>query len=231
MAIDKPFGSLEGAPLLTQFAITQTEKLAETIERYEKDDLPVPEHLTASISQLSSHLEEFQPDNDIELFLGPGMDPEQIVYNNLEVAWYVSACLYFYNRLDNTFIDDVPFFVNTILMCLLRAEEIKTLVEPDVLRRRVPITFPAFVASCNATKRDPWVGLWNTIQQYENDVANSQWMTVQHLWDLMRYTAESGVDLTWVELMRGLGEAEVRLSTQYVLLEFYPEYAHTVRTL
>ena len=34
MAIDKPFGSLYGAPLLTQFAIPETEKLAEGIEGY-----------------------------------------------------------------------------------------------------------------------------------------------------------------------------------------------------
>ncbi|KAJ5195883.1 hypothetical protein N7449_006362 [Penicillium cf. viridicatum] len=221
MAFDTPFGSLEGATLLTQFAITQTEKLAEAIEGYERAGRPVPEYLTAGIDQLASHLQEFRPDDDIELFLGPGMDPEEIVYNNLEVAWYVSACLYFYNRLINIFNDDIPFSVNTILMCLLRAEEIKTMIEPDVLRRRDPVTFPAFVAACNASNRNPWVYWWRSIQQYDHYITGAQWLAIKLVWDIKGYAAESEPDLSWVEILQGLSNVEVRLSTQYRLLGFY----------
>ncbi|KAJ5686780.1 hypothetical protein N7536_009399 [Penicillium majusculum] len=220
MAMDTPFGSLDGAPIFTQFAITQTEKLAEFIDEFDKANKPVPGYLTAGIGELASHLQRFRPDDGIQLFLAPGMDPEEIVYNNLEVAWWLSACLYFYNRLTDTFDDNVPFSVNTILMCLLRAEEIKTMIEPDVSRRRNPVTFPAFVAACNASFRQSWVYWWRSVQKYYHLTAGSQWLTIKLVWAIKQSMA-AGVNLSWVDILRGTDEDKPALSVQYELLGFY----------
>lgn len=220
MAMDTPFGSLDGAPLFTQFAITQTEKLAEFIEEFEKEDKPVPEYLTAGIVELAFHLQRFRPDDDIQLFLVPGMDPEEIVYNNLEVAWWLSACLYFYNRLVDTFNDNVPFSVDTILMCLLRAEEIKTMMEPDVLRRRDPVTFPAFVAACNTSFRQSWIYWWRSVLQYDNDTVISQWLTIKLVWAI-KQSRVADVNFSWVEILRGIDREASTISAQYESLGFY----------
>ncbi|KAJ5356885.1 hypothetical protein N7517_011494 [Penicillium concentricum] len=220
MPLHSPFGSLDGATALTLFAITQTENLAETIEEHELQNAPVPANLSAGIASLSAHLQNFGPDYDIPLFVNPDMDKQDIIYNNLEVAWYIAAGMYFHNRIDNTFIDDMSFAVNGILMCLLRAEEIKAQVEPDVMYRDDPVTFPAFVASLNAIDRDPWVRWWDAVQRYGFPNVKAQWEVIQIVWDIMDSMQEiRGVDLIWVDVMKGR-EAR-RLSTVFEELDFY----------
>ncbi|KOS43070.1 hypothetical protein ACN38_g6034 [Penicillium nordicum] len=108
MTMDKPFGSLDGAPIVTKFAITETEKLAEIIEQYKLNNRPVPEYCIEDIKQLASLLQQSQPDDNLQLSLNHGLDPEEIVNNNLEIAWYLSAWLYFYNRLAKFSDDDAP---------------------------------------------------------------------------------------------------------------------------
>ncbi|KAJ5178502.1 uncharacterized protein N7500_001201 [Penicillium coprophilum] len=202
MPLNSPFGSLEGAPALTLFAITQTENLAEAIEEYELRNIPVPERLSAGIVSLSSQLQNFQPDDDIPLFRSPEMDEQDIVYNNLEVAWYLAASLYFRNRIDKTFIDDVSFAVNGILMCLLRVEEIKAQIEPDLMYRDDPVTFPAFVGSLNAIDREPWVCWWEAIQEYGSPKVKAQWKITKLIWRIMDQMQEMlEIGLSWVDIM------------------------------
>ncbi|KAJ5497412.1 hypothetical protein N7463_009399 [Penicillium fimorum] len=220
MPLTSPFGSLDGAPALTLFAITQTENLAEAIEEYELQNTALPEYLSAGMVSLSAHLQNFRPDDDISLFLSPDMDKQDIVYNNLEVAWYLAAGIYFHNRINNAIINDVSFAVNGILMCLLRAEEIKAQIEPDLIYRDDPVTFPAFVASLNAINREPWVCLWEAMQEYGFPKVNAQWQVIQIVWDIMDDTQEIGeVDLSWVDIMQGC-EAR-RLSNVFQELGFY----------
>ncbi|CAG8903484.1 unnamed protein product [Penicillium egyptiacum] len=220
MPMNSPFGSLDGATHLTLFAITQTDKLAEAIERYELLKAPLPERFIAGIDSLSSHLQTFRPDDDIPLFLDSGLGAQEIIHNNLEVAWYLSACIYFHNRINNSFVDDVSFAVNAILMCLLRAEEIKAQLEPDFMYRDYPVTFPAFVASCNAIDRYPWACWWLTIQGYGIRDVRSQWRVIQRLWELIDVTHEPGeVDFSWLEIMQG--PHRLPLSAVFETLGFY----------
>ncbi|KAJ5813028.1 hypothetical protein N7447_010051 [Penicillium robsamsonii] len=220
MSLNSPFGSLDGAPALTLFAIIQTENLAEAIEEHELQNSALPEHLSAGMVSLSAHLQNFRPDDEIPLFVNPDMDKHDIIYNNLEVAWYLAAGIYFHNRINNTFIDDVSFAVDGILMCLLRAEEIKAQVEPDLMYRDDPVTFPAFVASLNAIDREPWVCLWEAMQEYGLPRVNAQWQVIQIVWDIMDLTQEIGeVNLSWVDIMQG---REARhLSNVFQELGFY----------
>lgn len=222
MPLNRPFGALDGSAHLTQFAIVQTEKLAEAIEDYELANIPLPELLLAAIDSLSSQLQNFGPADDIPLFLDSGLGPQAIIDNNLEVAWHLSACVYFHNRINNSFINDVSFAVNTILMCLLRTEELKTLVEPDLMYRDEPATFPAFVASCNAVDRRPWMYWWRWVQQYDLLNVNATWMTIKVIWQIMDETQVDGEpDLSWVEILQGPAAVPMHLSTVFEAFGFY----------
>ncbi|EKV15859.1 fungal-specific transcription factor domain-containing protein [Penicillium digitatum] len=216
MPFEKPFGSLTGATHLTRFAITQTEKLAEAIESYEPDNLPVPEYLTAGIAQLSKHLQLIQPKEGIPLSLQAGIDAEDILFNNFEVAWFLSAYVYYHNRLLKIFDDDLVVAVDEILACMLRAEEIKALLQPDLIHRSDPITFPAFVAACNATNRQPWIELWRSMQHYGLPNVESQWTTIKTIWNILDDTkALGGTDLNWVTILQGPDEIPLSLPTLY----------------
>ncbi|CAI7633436.1 unnamed protein product [Penicillium glandicola] len=217
MPLNAPFGSLDGATALTQFAITQTENLAEEIEEYELYNIPLPEHLSAGIGSLSTQLQSFRPDDDIQLFLRPGMDAQEIIYNNLEMAWYLSTLVYFHNRINELFLEDVYAVADAILMCLLRAEEFKAEVELELMYRDEPVTFPAFVASCNAIDRESWAYWWRWIQEYDLPNIKAQWEVIQVIWEIMDETQEVGeADLSWVEIMQG---PEIfRLSTMLLYL-------------
>ena len=144
MPLHLPFGVLDGITYFTELAIKEIEDLAEIIEEHKMYSSILPEHLIEDISCLTSHLQTFRPDDNIPIFLGPGMEVRQIIHNNLEVAWYLSACVYFHNRINYLFVDDTSIPVDTILVCLHCAEELKALVEPEVMHRDPPVTFPAF---------------------------------------------------------------------------------------
>ena len=213
MPFPKPFGSMDGATHLTQFAIAQTEKLAAAIESYEYKKIPVPEHLTAGINQLSTHLQTFQPGYDIPLVFNTGDDPKEIMHNNLELAWYLSANVYFHNRLLNIFDNDLRPTVEDILECLHRAEEIKMKLQPDLLCRDLPVTFPAFVASCNAIDRRPWKYFWRSMQQYDCPNISAQWGVVKEIWEFLDdFRAVGAKNLSWVDLMQVSETMPFRLS-------------------
>lgn len=203
MPLRLPFGVLNYITHFTELAIKKIEDLAETIEEHNMDGHILPEHLIEDINCLTSHLQTFRPDDNIPIFLGPGMEVQQIISNNLEVAWYLSACLYFHNRINHIFVDDTSIPVDAILMCLLHAEELKALVAPEVMHRDPPITFPAFVGPCNSKDCQLWASLWRSLQKYDLPNVTAQWTAVQDIWNLIDETREEGKeDLSWVDVMR-----------------------------
>jgi arginine metabolism regulation protein II len=219
MPRNTPFGSLDGAPALTVFAITQIENLAEAIDESEMNNVPLSEYISEGIALLSSQLQEFRPDDNIPLFLSPEMDKQEIINNNLEVAWYLSTCIYYHNRINNTFIVDITFAVNGVLMCLLRAEEIKAQLQPELEHRDDPVTFPAFVACCNAVDRQHWASWWQAMQEYDSPKLRAQWKAIRIIWYVMDVTQEVGeVDLSWVDIMEGRDAS--LLSTRFEELGF-----------
>ncbi|KGO67734.1 Protein of unknown function DUF3468 [Penicillium italicum] len=207
MPFKSPFGSLAGITPTTLQAITKTEELAETIEAYEWDNLPVPKEHTRSITQLSNQLQEFQPADDMELNFYPGLDARRIINNNLEVAWYLAACIYFHNRLLKTFNDDIPINMGKMLKCLFRAEEIKEWLEPDLMKRDAPVIFPAFLGACNSSDRDSWFALWSLMQEYEHLNITGKWMAVKAIWNEMDKEKKS-----WVGVVKVSDENPLRLS-------------------
>jgi arginine metabolism regulation protein II len=61
-------------------------------------------------------------------------------------------------------------------------EDIKTKSKLAASVNMAPITWPAFVASCEAINRDPWTSWWRRVQCYKIANIKLQWKVVQLVW-------------------------------------------------
>ncbi|KAJ5952843.1 uncharacterized protein N7479_011256 [Penicillium vulpinum] len=221
MSFPTPFGPLDGVAPLLVFAMTQTECLAGAINRYESHNVPLPEHISSAMNALSHHLLLLRPADGLPIVPAHGLDKQQVIENNLEIAWYLAANILFHNRINNISNEGVAVAVDEVSMCLLRAESFKEDLQPEVILRNYPATFPAFVAACNAIyDREAWECWWTAMQRYNCPKIRAQWMVIQMIWkftDELREAEE--YDLSWVEILQGSGSKS--LWTLFEELGFY----------
>lgn len=95
-----------------------------------------------------------------------------------------SAVLIFYHRT----IEDSPINlepeVRVIWTNLTEAENLKDEFMGGE-KRAAPMSWPAFIAACEAADRLPWVGWWNRVQGYRVGNFTKQWRVIQRLWEIM----------------------------------------------
>lgn len=70
-------------------------------------------------------------------------------------------------------------------------------------KRTAPMSWPAFVAACEATEREPWVEWWNRVQGYKVGNFKRQWLVIRELWGIMD---EDMTVVTWRDALRKSGK-------------------------
>lgn len=114
-----------------------------------------------------------------------------------------SAVLIFYCR---TVESDSPIEVQTEVCSvwenLTTAEDLKDLYMGGE-KRIAPMSWPAFIAACEASHRTPWVEWWTRVQDYSLGNFRRQWTVVQELWDIM--DKDEGV-FNWREALKRSGK-------------------------
>ncbi|KAJ5666160.1 uncharacterized protein N7477_008608 [Penicillium maclennaniae] len=99
-------------------------------------------------------------------------------------AFHSALLLFFYRVIGMSSSLDLDHEVSLVLENLTLAEELKNQYMPGE-KRNGPMSWPAFIGSCEATDRRPWVDWWNGIQEYRVGNFKRQWMVIQEVWDIM----------------------------------------------
>lgn len=155
--------------------------LAECLSAHRRSDIPIElfeacEALKIDILTWEISSEQFQ-------LMGSDYTMSEIARCQAR-AFHSAVLIYFYRIVLNEDLKGLDDEVRFILNNLTDAEDLKDQYMGGD-KRTAPMSWPAFIASCESFDRQPWVEWWTRIQEYKIGNFRRQWMVVQELWDIM----------------------------------------------
>lgn len=66
-----------------------------------------------------------------------------------------------------------------------------------------PMSWPAFIAACEARHREPWIEWWEMVQDYNLGNFRRQWTIIREIWAMID---SSGVGMCWRDALRQSGK-------------------------
>lgn len=162
--------------------LQKTCQLAESLAFYQDTEMPTV--LLDACSEV--HDEIFSWDINSESFHLIAL--EQLT--TLEIircqarAFHSAIAIFYYRAIENISPVDLEERVGTIWKNLSLAEDLKDAYLWGA-KRAAPMSWPAFIAACEATDRRPWVEWWERVQGYSMGNFKRQWKIIQEIWTIM----------------------------------------------
>ena len=160
-------------------AIEKTFKLYQSLNRYIASQEEIPEDLLEACEALGYYLNSWSFDHDKAATFFPCDQNMQMILNHHANAWHRATFIYYLQGIQGYTAQNVTEHVEQILAHMSSAEQIKSKL-PGVLM--APITWPAFIASCSAVEREPWVSWWTQTQYYGIGSIKRQFEIVKMIW-------------------------------------------------
>lgn len=117
-------------------------------------------------------------------------------------AFHSAVVIFFYRTIGINDALNLEHEVHLILRNLTQAENLKDQYMGGE-KRTAPMSWPAFVAACVATDREPWVEWWTRVQGYNVGNFKRQWLVIRKLWAIMD---EDMTIVSWRDALRKLGK-------------------------
>lgn len=113
-------------------------------------------------------------------------------------AFYSAILILYYRTIEMYPSIDPERKAHVVLMHLRRAEEIK---RGNTQRNMyaAPMSWPAFIAACEARNRDSWIEWWEMVQDYNLGNFRRQWRIIREVWAMM---GGGGVGICWRDALR-----------------------------
>lgn len=118
-------------------------------------------------------------------------------------AFHHAALIYYYRSIQKCSREELHSEQQAVLAAMNEAEMLKKSASGDVAMP-APITWPAFIASCEAVgeERESWRQWWKQIQRYQMANYSKQQDIIIRLWHEMNHVGEVH---DWREVLRNLG--------------------------
>lgn len=117
-------------------------------------------------------------------------------------AFHSAVLIFYYRAVENFNPIDLEDEVMFIWQNLTDAENLKGNFMGGE-RRAAPMSWPAFIAACEATDRQPWAEWWARVQSYGMGNFTKQWRVIQELWNFMDTDNEV---TSWIDALKQSGE-------------------------
>ena len=117
-------------------------------------------------------------------------------------AFHSAVLIFYYRTIEHYTEINLEEEVSFIWKNLTTAEDLKD----DFMhgeKRAAPMSWPAFIASCEATDREAWAEWWTRVQGYRVGNFMKQWLVIQRLWNIMDTDETSK---SWVDALKRSGE-------------------------
>lgn len=166
--------------------IQETCRLAEHIECYKSGSVerPVLCGLSAACEALGERLLSWTFESE-QTADTPESDPlmTKIFYHHAS-AWHAAALIYYYRRIQQYDLDGLVEEIQTVIDHMQAVEDLKAASHSESIARMAPITWPMFVASCDASGSTAALcrAWWERIQCYGIANISRQWHVVQEVW-------------------------------------------------
>lgn len=180
--------------------LEKTCQIAEYLAFYQ--DCNIPSDLLEACEALKLELSQWTIESEPFRSIG-GEQTTMLEIARCQARAFHSAVLIFYFRtIEKHNSIDLGEEVQTVWENLTAAEDLKDQVMGGE-KRAAPMSWPAFIAACEASDRQPWVEWWVRIQGYRLGNFTRQWKIIQELWGIM--DADENVT-TWREALKQSGK-------------------------
>ncbi|KXH27001.1 hypothetical protein CNYM01_09426 [Colletotrichum nymphaeae SA-01] len=205
---DSCFGYMYGITPAIAVDIEETCRLAEYLLWYEGTEEPIPEGLLEACESLGDRLCNWSLDlEDVRQAMNQDAETLEIFQHHAN-AWHLAAVIYYHRRIQKCHSENHQQLLAEIAEHMHAVEDIKTRSKSTKTNFMAPITWPAFVASCDASERGPWEHWWERIKCYRVANSRTQWKVVQRLWERRDELEQAGVDtFDWIQAFKDFGIA------------------------
>ncbi|KAI2692787.1 transcriptional regulator family: Fungal Specific TF [Penicillium roqueforti] len=100
------------------------------------------------------------------------------------LSFHSAIAIFYYRAIEDSSPVDLQQQVGAIWKNLSLAEDLKDVYSSDG-KRAAPMSWPAFIAACEAIDRQPWVEWWERVQRYSMGNFKRQWKVIQEIWNIM----------------------------------------------
>ncbi|KAI7475429.1 hypothetical protein KC351_g10091 [Hortaea werneckii] len=188
----------------TASVIMQIYRLAQMLRYYTETSLSHPEALLQACEDLSDELA--CPSNSFST-----MEPENermlAIARAQEEAFHAATRIYYSRSIQGCLREDLNAEQRTVLNAMNRAEDLKTELS-NAIARPAPITWPAFIASCEAVGgfRQLWSVWWERVKVYHMLSYTEQFNAITRIW-----SAVSEDDSSTLDWRRALKTLNIRI--------------------
>lgn len=180
--------------------LKKTCQAAERLSFYQDQDIPLP--LLETCTAIEDRLLSWNIDSEtLHLMGSKEQTMREIVYCQAR-AFHSAIAIFYYRTIEPSRSVNLENYVETIWENLKRAEDLKDEYLAGE-KRAAPMSWPAFIAACEASDRKPWVEWWERMQGYALGNFTRQWRTIREIWSIMDENKNVG---SWREALRQSGK-------------------------
>jgi arginine metabolism regulation protein II len=190
-------------------AINRTCRLAEHLVRVrEEGEQQMPDAFLEGCEELGDMLESWRLEEESTTPISSEDDLGVLIFTHQAKAWHAAALIYYYTRIQGAQPTDLIQEITAVAEHMYATEDIKSRL--GALRQdnpMAPITWPAFVASCNAlgNMRQVWTTWWERLQCYKIGNIAKQWSVVQKIWEILDTAKNRGIQSDWTKAYDKVG--------------------------
>lgn len=186
-------------------AIQETCRLADHLSYHITAKETIPRGLLEACETLDQTLFSWTLDVETETYIA-STDSEMLsIFIHQANAWHRAALIYSSRRIHNRSLEHLQDEVALVAQHMHAIEDVKAMSNAGIASRVAPMTWPAFVASCDAvsSERDTWREWWQRVQCYHIANYKRQWEIVQQVWHAR--DLEQGSEVAdWIDILRDL---------------------------
>lgn len=189
-------------PTIT-LAINEVCHLSKHLTRFQLESKSLPDEFLEACEDLGNTLEAWRLEDEdtTAVFTGDEMDSSS-VFSHYAKGWHGAALIFYYTRIQGIKRADLTRVVDDVGEYVNKAEDLKSLMDNTGKEiSMAPITWPAFVASCNAVReqRGVWEQWWKRVHRYKLGNISKQWDLVQKIWAILDEAENQAIWLSWVD--------------------------------
>lgn len=162
--------------------LDKTCQIAEYLAFYQGSD--IPEFLVQACEDLRNELFAWTVESETFHSIKPEQTTAVEIIRCQARASHSALLIFYYRTIENYYTVDLEDAVRSVWKSLTNTKDLKDSLMGGE-NRAAPISWPAFVASCEAADRQPWVEWWVRIQRYRVGNFARQWKVIQNIWAVM----------------------------------------------
>lgn len=205
---NQSYGHMYGITTNIVTSIQEICRLGEILSQVKDGDLTlILDDVLIDCQTLGDELRSWSLDAEPSKPILNGSELMLSIFRHQATAWYHGALIYYYHRIQGYRGSELVRDVDQVLAHMDAAEDTKDSAKPGTLGRLAPITWPMFIASCEAVgpRRVSCERWWLRIEHYKIANTRKQWVTIQQIWQGLDTAHTAGCSSSdWIEVYKGL---------------------------